>query len=202
MYGSTPPGENQRAVLLAWLLPRTRRKWLVTNFIYLPLHPLDHGFWNAPVDNRKHTLNFLCFQCSLKGGGIIASFGRLTKGIVNRSPSYSSRLLLFYVKTKIRSYISERSRCTRANRHLHFIFYQLTVGNAVSLPCPIICLYNAQVNYFLDISWKQANFSIICPCCFRVRMVQKCVVEEETKGGGNALSTPFSSRVARSYYLS
>ena len=24
--------------------PRTRWKWLVTNFIYLPMHPLDHGF--------------------------------------------------------------------------------------------------------------------------------------------------------------
>ena len=23
---------------------RTRWKWLVTNFIYLPMHPLDHGF--------------------------------------------------------------------------------------------------------------------------------------------------------------
>ena len=41
-------------------------------------------------------LNFFGFQCSsLKGWGIIASFGR--GGIVNRSPSYSSRLLLCYV---------------------------------------------------------------------------------------------------------
>ena len=51
-------------------------------------------WWDARVDNRKHTLNFFCFQCFLKGWGIIASFGRLSKGIVNRSPSYSSRLLL------------------------------------------------------------------------------------------------------------
>ena len=38
--------------------------------------------------------------------------------------------------------------------------------------CPVICLYNAQVHF--DTSWKQANFSIICPC-FCARKVQKCV---------------------------
>ena len=54
--------------------------------------------------------------------GIIASFGRLSKVFVKRSPSYSSRLLLFYVKPKIRSYISEGWRwqifCQLMNIHL------------------------------------------------------------------------------------
>ena len=55
---------------------------------------------------------------------MIASFGRLSNGTVNRSPSYSSRLLLFYVKPKIRSYISEGSRLQ--------IFCQLTQDQDMS----------------------------------------------------------------------
>ena len=42
----------------------------------------------------KTYAKFLLLSCSLKGWGIIASFGGLSKGIVNRSPSYRSRLLL------------------------------------------------------------------------------------------------------------
>ena len=118
----------------------------------------------------------------MKGADIIASFGRLTKGIVNRSPSYSSRLLLFYVKPKIRSYISEGSRCTQANRHLHFIFYQLTVGNAVSLPCPVICLYNAQVNYVFRYLMETSKFLNHLPLLFSCENCSKVRRRRRNKG--------------------
>ena len=84
--------------------------------------------------------------------------------------------LFLFFRSALLSFVALLSVPFQVDRHLHFIFYQLPVGNAVSLPCPIICLYNSQVNYFLDTSWKQPNFSVICPCCFRVRVVQKCVV--------------------------
>ena len=45
----------------------------------------------------KHTLNFFGFQCSLKGWGIIVSFGRLSKGIVNRSPSYIAPVCYYFM---------------------------------------------------------------------------------------------------------
>ena len=32
---------------------RTRWKWLVTNFTYLAMHPLDRGFKKARVDNEN-----------------------------------------------------------------------------------------------------------------------------------------------------
>ena len=44
----------------------------------------------------------------------------MTKGIVNRSPSYSSRLLLFYVKPKNRSYILNIHLC-HADCHARYI---------------------------------------------------------------------------------
>ena len=88
----------------------TTPKYTLTQRLVCQCTLLIVAFENARVYNQKHTLNFICFQCSLKGWGKVASFGRLSKGTVIRSPSYSSRLLLFYVKPKIRSYISEGSR--------------------------------------------------------------------------------------------